>query len=127
MGYVDLEKKRAKDRDWYNRHKNDPEFKARKTARNKRWASNNKEYSRKYYKTYHYGISYEDFLNLVEQQEGKCAICGIFFGEGLYVDHNHETGVVRGLLCSNCNTGIGMLQDSILILLKAMEYLNKPS
>lgn len=43
----------------------------------------------------------------------------------LHVDHCHETGVVRGLLCYNCNTGIGRLKDNVIVLQRAIEYLIK--
>jgi hypothetical protein len=61
-------------------------------------------------------------------QKGCCAICGVHQnersdGKDLAVDHDHETGEVRGLLCTNCNTGIGQLQEDPEVLLKAIEYL----
>lgn len=77
-----------------------------------------------------YGITQEDFNRLAEQQNGVCAICGEPPPQNkklnrLYVDHNHETGQVRGLLCNNCNTAIGQLRDSLDIVLKAAAYLRR--
>ncbi len=69
-----------------------------------------------------YGITEERYDELYAQQEGRCAICGV--GGALSVDHNHETGVVRGLLCHACNTGLGGLKDSPELLLRAVEYLH---
>jgi hypothetical protein len=68
-----------------------------------------------------YGITREQFQGLVEDQ-GGCAICGLRCFR-LVVDHNHKTGEVRGALCSTCNKGIGLLQDSPSIVRAALDYL----
>ena len=80
-----------------------------------------------------YGITVEDYLNLLEDQQGVCAICkrqnpsrerfGVRADRRLFVDHCHETGNVRGLLCMYCNTGLGMFKDNIEYLLEAINYL----
>ena len=73
-----------------------------------------------------FGISYEEYLIMLDAQQGGCAICGITSTgkrKAFAVDHNHETGKVRGLLCSNCNTGIGNLREDEGIMLRAIEYL----
>lgn len=73
-----------------------------------------------------YGISLEQYNQLLEQQEHKCNICGTHrdeFKKDLAVDHCHDTGIVRGLLCKNCNTGIGNFKDDIDIMKKAIEYI----
>ena len=73
-----------------------------------------------------YEITIEDYENMFTLQNGCCAICGIpIKKENCRIDHSHETGKVRGLLCISCNTGIGLMQDSPLVLMKAFEYLNK--
>ncbi len=75
-----------------------------------------------------YGISLEEYNLLFQKQAGKCAVCGrhqVELGKGLYVDHCHTTGTVRGLLCSNCNTGIGLFKDSIEIFYQAIGYLER--
>lgn len=71
---------------------------------------------------HNYGISVEEYQAIYEKQEGKCAICKKPF-EVLHVDHCHNSDRVRGLLCGNCNLGIGNLQDSIELLQSAIEYL----
>jgi hypothetical protein len=73
-----------------------------------------------------YGITEEDYNELLIQQNFCCAICNRHASKlkrGLFIDHNHNTGEVRGLLCSNCNFGIANLQEDIEILNKAIEYL----
>jgi hypothetical protein len=74
-----------------------------------------------------YGITLIDFDALLEKQGGGCAICGKteFNGRGAYVDHDHETGMVRGILCVNCNTGMGMFKDSIENMRNAIMYLDR--
>ena len=69
-----------------------------------------------------YGLSEKHFRLLLESQDYECAICGKP-DRNLVVDHNHNTGKVRGLLCNSCNVGIGHLQDSVLILNRAVGYL----
>ena len=81
-----------------------------------------------------FGILYDEYSQMIHDQENKCAICGnpeTHMRNGrvkeLAIDHCHETGKVRGLLCSDCNTGIGKLKDDPKILRKAAEYLEKHS
>ncbi len=75
-----------------------------------------------------YGISIEDYNIMYENQNGACGICNeqrhLGTDNGLYVDHNHKTGAVRGLLCPNCNAAIGKLKESQELLLSAIQYLN---
>ena len=77
--------------------------------------------SRHYHLTLRYGIGADEFDELVVQQGGVCAICGRPDPE--HVDHDHETGAVRGILCFNCNGGLGQFRDSIDSLLTAASYL----
>lgn len=69
---------------------------------------------------------------MIALQGNKCAICGSEETDkrrgklrALAVDHDHETGKVRGLLCGACNKGIGLLKDDAEILRKAAAYLDK--
>jgi hypothetical protein len=77
--------------------------------------------SRHYHLKRRYGIGADEFDALVEQQGGVCAICGKEAPE--HVDHSHETGEVRGVLCFNCNGGLGQFKDSIELLTNAVTYL----
>lgn len=75
-----------------------------------------------------YGMTIEDYNDFFEIQDGRCAICNKHQSEldkRLYIDHNHVTGEVRGLLCANCNTLLGMAQDRINILEAAINYIEE--
>jgi len=73
---------------------------------------------------YRYGITADQYEQLLDRQGGRCAICDKTpTNKRLSVDHDHETGEVRGLLCSNCNHLLGLAQDSIDTLNKAIGYL----
>jgi hypothetical protein len=76
---------------------------------------------------YRYGITLDEYNQMLISQNGVCEICNqkCPSGYALSVDHCHKTGKVRGLLCVECNTGIGKLQDSVEILSKAISYLVK--
>jgi Recombination endonuclease VII len=71
------------------------------------------------------GITETIYQTMLSEQNGVCALC--FNSEkeerAFSVDHDHETGLVRGLLCSQCNRGIGLLKDSPAILIRAAEYI----
>ena len=73
-----------------------------------------------------YGITASDYDVLKEQQNNQCAICSTDYSvsnRNMDVDHCHETGKVRGLLCNNCNRGLGHFQDSPDLLRAAAKYL----
>lgn len=75
-----------------------------------------------------YKMGLEDYNKLLNSQLECCAICGIDSRElkkKLNIDHSHEDGKVRELLCSNCNSGLGHFKDKIEFLEKAVEYLRK--
>lgn len=72
-----------------------------------------------------YGITPQTYAEMLFLQGGVCKICsGVNpSGKELCVDHDHKTGAVRGLLCSNCNTAIGLLREDPELLARAAEYL----
>jgi hypothetical protein len=77
---------------------------------------------------YRYNLSTEEYQKLFIEQEGCCYICHKHQSQlktTLSVDHNHLTKLVRGLLCRKCNTAIGMLDDKIENLERAIEYLRR--
>lgn len=71
-----------------------------------------------------YGLSIEEYRSMLSLQEDKCAVCGVIM-EKPHVDHCHKTDLVRGLLCRDCNIGIGMFRDNPVVLLRAATYLNQ--
>jgi hypothetical protein len=94
----------------------------------KDWYNNNKERYKDNAMLRKYGISLETFNHMRESQQYRCAICGQDeekLLKGLVVDHCHDTGQVRKLLCTNCNVAIGMLQDSPRLLIIAAKYLRE--
>jgi len=101
-------------------------YKYRRLKPEKRKLSNRKNHLKR-----EYGLSWEEFTDLYNIQEGKCKICGCFIElqsgknskTSACVDHCHNTLEVRGLLCRPCNLGIGNLQDNVDILKKAIVYL----
>ena len=72
-----------------------------------------------------YGLEPEQYKEMHKAQQGKCAICNEEpkTKRGLHVDHDHETGKVRGLLCHGCNVALGSFKESVTLLNKAVEYL----
>jgi len=75
-----------------------------------------------------YGINLEQFEEMMVAQNHRCAICGVDgrrTGKKFHVDHNHDTGEVRGLLCHKCNVAIALCNDSPEQLEQAAAYLRK--
>ena len=74
-----------------------------------------------------YGISKEEYNNLLDSQGHCCAICDIELTDDRFchVDHSHDTGKVRGILCHHCNFLLGNAKDSLAILSSAYSYLEK--
>lgn len=72
-----------------------------------------------------YGITLDEYNDMLKTQNGKCAICHEEKNETLCVDHDHKTGKVRGLLCTHCNHVVGFAKDNIKILDETIKYLDK--
>lgn len=76
-----------------------------------------------------YGLSKDGYIEFFDKQNGGCALCEKpFIGlrdTNLHVDHSHETGKVRGLLCLPCNVALGMLGDNEAGLQRALEYVKE--
>jgi len=146
-----IEKAKERSRKYSREH---PEkAKERSKKRQREHLNEVREYSRKYYREHidesrkwhrkyrerypyyfaewscqrSYGITLEEKNRMIENQEGKCLICGNEFKDSKdkHVDHCHKTNRVRGILCSHCNSGIGFFQDNVNILQKAIKYLEK--
>lgn len=95
------------------------------------WRANNKKRARLYDAWHCYGITAEEYDTLFKKQDGCCAICLQQFDEDgkkdkvPHIDHDHTTGRIRGMLCGNCNRGLGSFKDSLKNLADAMAYLLK--
>ena len=81
------------------------------------------DWGKRYWYWTKYGITLEERQQMFNSQKGLCKICSNNKAE--HVDHNPETGKVRGLLCGSCNRGIGCLQHNIKTLLNAIVYLRE--
>lgn len=102
----------------------------RERLRSRQWRKDNPQKylisQRKTSLKYKYNISVEEYDNMYICQGGRCAICGKHqseFDRRLCVDHCHKTGKNRGLLCINCNKGIGHFYDNSSVLRNAIKYL----
>lgn len=145
-----IEEKREKDRvkaaKWL---KNNPEAREKNRLRNIEWRKNNPERYRKAVSNWRlrnpeyesslklkhrYGITTEQYVEMVKVQNNRCAICrneetalhnSTKQVQKLAVDHCHKTGKVRELLCQDCNRGIAKFHEDPLRLQRAIEYLDK--
>lgn len=93
-------------------------------ARTREWYALNPRAWRRSRLRLDYGITPLQYQAMVVAQDGRCAICQDEPGPRLLsVDHDHETGAVRSLLCGRCNTGLGLFRDRPEVLRRAAEYL----
>lgn len=123
------EKKTRKNNGRRSRYHTDEEYRKKHIASVKAWAEANPE-KRLDQRMRKYGITGQDYHDILEKQGGGCAICGNKDPgdrrlKRFHVDHCHETGKVRGLLCITCNMGIGKFKDNPDYLILAAEYLTK--
>ena len=129
-----LEERRAYSRTYYIKHLEEKRAYARIYGRSHNAANREKknaynaahrEKRREYEKRRLYGISRVEFMALFEKQVYRCAICYTdkFGPKGPMIDHDHSTGKIRGILCKNCNITLGLMNDSVVLLRKAIEYL----
>jgi len=120
--------------------------------RHKKWKENNKEKVRAYYREYSkvwrknnperrraikrkydlkraYGMTEDQYNFMLQAQNNCCDICKKESSrtKKLHIDHCHKTGKIRGLLCSNCNTTLGLVKESLEILQSIANYLRKSS
>lgn len=143
-----IEKQKARDRKWRE------ENKARLAQHRKNWLEKHPDYLKEYHarnkaradelkeiykstgqtknwvkarKAKRVGITAQRFDEMMRNQGGVCAICHSTNknGNALSIDHNHKTGKVRSLLCSNCNFGIGYFYEDISKMENALRYLKK--
>lgn len=124
-----LRRRRIEDPEWAARRRQQQKnWVAQNKDRQKSWPSKSKEYRRRKKLKERYGITIEQYDSMLAQQGGKCAICGTDKTDGqgrFHIDHNHETGSVRSLLCLSCNAGLGHFSDSAALLKAAADYLER--
>ena len=142
MAYVDKDKQRAYHREYQQRPKR-KEYKKAWDRRNRerlaemqraRYKADPEKY-RAYFRNWRvkkvYGITPAQYEQTLSDQGGVCAVCGRVpngssrMEKTLLIDHDHETGKIRGLLCNNCNSGMGIMGDTEEHLLAALAYLRK--
>lgn len=74
-----------------------------------------------------YGLTLDDYAEMLDGQDNRCALCKsddpTHWSNQFQVDHDHETGRVRGLLCASCNGGLGLFKDDPILLAEAIDYL----
>ena len=109
----------ASQKAWYQKNK------LKQRALNDRWKRENPErwaliQLRSALKKY--GLTPEEYQALMITQDGKCAICGLAH-DRLDVDHHHDSGRIRGLLCRRCNTTLGLVNEDPALLGKMRSYL----
>jgi hypothetical protein len=129
MGLAFQEEHRKKARERYAKH---PEYFA---PLMKEWQANNRDKcnrsKNKCILKKLYGMTPEDRIEMSKKQGDVCKICGRpnsgNKGKYLHIDHNHVTGKVRGMLCNNCNTMLGMAKDDQFVLHNAIAYLQETS
>lgn len=90
--------------------------------KNTKWFKDSRKNSKLKFR---YGITLNEYVNLLRKQKYKCAICKEI--KKLVVDHNHKTNKIRGLLCDLCNKGLGAFKDNTDSLNRAAKYLDKKS
>ena len=116
-------------KDWRVKHRKKYNDYLRQTGKRRR--ASNLERRREAHRKKTYGLSSKDFERLVRMQNNRCSICGFAFktdrgrNDIPWVDHDHATLQVRGLLCGGCNRGLGQFKDSIRCLESAIIYLRK--
>lgn len=91
-----------------------------------KWRKDHPELFKQRRRKYRYGITPDQYNQLLTEQQSCCAICKHPFGDTQpHVDHCHTSGAVRGLLCGNCNRMIGLAYDNTNILVNAVAYLSR--
>lgn len=106
---------------WYAKNKE------KSNQRSKEWRKNNPEKKKANHLRLVYGLTQEEFDVKFVKQNGCCAICSrkLLKDKHTHVDHCHSTNVVRGILCHYCNTAIGLFDDKVDSMKKAIQYLER--
>lgn len=102
-------------------------FKIKNPDYKKNWRLENKESGRIEHIGPRYGISHEQYQEMISTQNNQCCLCRVYFEGDIipHVDHDHRTEKVRGLLCRACNSGLGQFRDNPEVLKAVIVYLEK--
>jgi hypothetical protein len=124
--YKNIEKCKVYMKKYNEKHAEENRNRSRKWAKDNRARHNEHGISGRRKKN---GFTKKLFIDTINKQQGKCSICSTILTKGLQktaacADHNHETNTPRGILCKGCNLMLGHAKDNILILTKAIEYIN---
>ncbi len=119
MPYKDPETRKDYMRDW--RAKN----REKTRAYDRDWRKANPTKRASYAMKHRYGITHAERDALIVKQKHRCALCRTKDVKRWHVDHCHSTGRVRGILCPNCNVGLGHFRDQPRLLTRAIDYLKK--
>jgi hypothetical protein len=142
MPYQDKDKMRAASRRWWNdkgnrervnaklrlRYRDYPDYRQKTKDSAKKYHQENPEKIIGYKLQRNYGITLEEYNRMLKQQRGRCAVCSSKKTNHrtrtrFFVDHDHQTGKVRGLLCHKCNTGLGHFDHDLEKMAAAMAYI----
>lgn len=138
MPIKDIEVRKAYNKTYRERSGN----KEKAKQRIEEFKQRNPNYSKGYYARYiadnpdyykernvkRYGLTLEQYNQFLLSQNNCCAICKTQHhnGKGWHIDHCHKTNIIRGILCNNCNVALGHFKEDVDLMLKAIEYLQKP-
>jgi hypothetical protein len=112
---------KAAKKEWTKNYEANPDV---KEARRARRSSPEVKESAKYYAIRkNYGLTREEYDELISIYNSSCGACGSTVS--ICVDHDHDTGIVRGMLCRKCNAALGLLGDKIDGVLNLLEYLDR--
>lgn len=110
-------------------NRNNPEYIQKNRERARKYKQENRQkvtdFSYKAHLKERYGLTFDEYQIMVNQQNGLCAICNTPSNRRLQIDHDHATGKIRALLCHLCNKGLGCLKDNKEIMQAAILYLEK--
>lgn len=113
-------RRRELNRQWYYRHE-------KELAQRRQVLLDSPEYRKKkeiYMRKFRYGITEDQYQELLNSQKGRCAICKEIMTSP-WVDHDHQTNEIRGLLCRLCNTAVGMIGENVETLKSMIKYLER--
>lgn len=123
VSYEKYRKKRKQTEAAY-REKNRGKIRKKSVA----WRKNNPDYAKNQDLLRHYHITLDEYNKMFARQEGCCLACGkhqFALKRALHVDHDHETGKIRGLLCHGCNCALGFVNDNIAVLNGLITYIEE--